>query len=618
MLKLDGLEKLREEGLKSLWPLQTKLVVGLASCGLAAGAAQIYHVLEEEKDPHGLIGRTGCLGPCGREPLVEVRFPDGIRLFYGEVSPERAQKLWKASKNGEIFREGLLFWDARDKAGAGPAELRGVPNFSEHPFYRKQRRLVLGNCGFIDPLNIREYIATGGYFALAKALEMEPEAVMEEVKRAGLRGRGGAGFPTGRKWELCRNAKGTKKYVICNGDEGDPGAYMDRSVLEGTPHAVIEGMLIGAYAVGADEGYIYVRAEYPLAVQHLRLAIREATEFGLLGENILGSGFSFQLRLFEGAGAFVCGEETALLASLEGRRGQPRPRPPFPVESGLFGKPTVINNVETWATVPHIVRNGADWFRSIGTQKSPGTKIFSLTGKIQNTGLVEVPVGTTLRELIFEIGGGPPGGKRFKAVQIGGPSGGCLPQELLDLPIDYESLTAAGAMMGSGGMVVVDETTCMVELARFFLEFTQAESCGQCPPCRIGTRRMLEILTRLTLGRGRAGDLELLAELASGVKEASLCGLGRTAPNPVLTTLRYFRAEYEEHLSGRCPAGVCKALITYLIDPELCAGCGLCASACPQGAILGQKGKTHRILLERCIRCGACIHVCPKGAIKKK
>lgn len=620
-LTLEDLAGLREASRQLLWPSPGKLVVGMSSCGLAAGAAEVYEALLASQE-HGLeftIGKTGCLGLCSREPLLEVRLPSGIRVVYGEVKGDETEELLKSIKQGVIPREGALFWIGEEEdRSLLPPDLEGLPHISTYPFYRLQRRTVLANCGFIDPLEIREYIATGGYSALAKALSMDPEEVIEEVKRSGLRGRGGAGFPTGRKWEFCRKAKSEKKYVICNADEGDPGAYMDRSVLEGNPHAVIEGMLIGAYAIGADEGYVYVRAEYPLAVKHLQIAVQQAEEIGLLGENILGTSFSFVLHIFEGAGAFVCGEETALLASIEGRRGQPRPRPPFPAQKGLWGRPTNINNVETWANVPHIIANGADWFRSLGTEGSPGTKIFSLTGKVRNTGLVEVPMGTTLRELIFDIGGGPPEGKRFKAVQIGGPSGGCLPEELLDLPIDYESLTEAGAMMGSGGMVVVDEDTCMVELARFFLEFTQAESCGQCPPCRIGTKRMLEILTRITEGRGRPGDPELLQELAWAVKEASLCGLGKTAPNPVLTTLRYFRDEYEAHLSGKCPAGTCRALIVYSIDPEVCAGCGLCAEACPQGAIVGEPGKPHRILAELCIRCGACAAACPKGAITSR
>ncbi len=614
------LERLREEGERELFPPHGKILVGMASCGLAAGADKVYIKIAKGLERHGLnftIGKTACLGFCSREPLVELRIPSGLRLIYQQIDEEKADTLVAAWSRNDLTPEWALCQIQGEKGEPyllSPA-LRQISSDRDLNFYSKQRKVVLRNCGLIDPLNIKEYIACGGYFSLYKALQMSPLEIIEEVKRSGLRGRGGAGFPTGKKWELCYRAPGKKKYVICNADEGDPGAYMDRSVLEGSPHSIIEGMIIGAYAVGADEGYIYVRAEYPLAVKHLRMAIAQAEELGLLGKDILGSGFSFRLHVFEGAGAFVCGEETALIASIEGRRGQPRPRPPYPVESGLFGKPTVINNVETWANVPLIIAHGAEWFRSMGTPRSPGTKIFSLTGKVKNTGLVEVPMGITLRELIFEIGGGPPEGKQFKAVQIGGPSGGCLPAELLDLPIDYESLTQAGAMMGSGGMVVVDEDTCMVELARFFLEFTQAESCGQCPPCRLGTKRMLEILTRITQGRGKPRDLSLLEELALGVREASLCGLGRTAPNPVLTTLRYFRSEYEAHLEGKCPAKFCRALLAYQIDPELCVGCGLCARACPQGAIFGEKGKPHRIELRLCVRCRACVSACPKGAI---
>jgi len=607
---LRELEVLREELRKSKDSGQICITICGGTGCRALGSEELLAAIKAELNHHRTknveVKLTGCHGLCERGPIVVIQ-PEGI--FYPGLRSENVPEVIQAILADRVV-DRLLYHD--------PSTGKPVIRQEDIPFYRKQKRLVLAANGRIDPTSIYDYIAIGGYQALGKALQMDPEEIIEEIKRAGLRGRGGAGFPTGKKWELCRRAPGTKKYVICNGDEGDPGAYMDRSVLEGNPHSVIEGMIIGAYAVGANEGYIYVRAEYPLAIKHLRIAIAQAEELGLLGEDILGSGFSFHLHIFEGAGAFVCGEETALIASIEGRRGQPRPRPPYPVESGLFGKPTVINNVETWANVPLIIAHGAEWFRSMGTPGSPGTKIFSLTGKVKNTGLVEVPMGITLRELIFEIGGGPPEGKRFKAVQIGGPSGGCLPAELLDLPIDYESLTQAGAMMGSGGMVVVDEDTCMVELARFFLEFTQAESCGQCPPCRLGTKRMLEILTRITQGRGKPGDLSLLEELALGVREASLCGLGRTAPNPVLTTLRYFRTEYEAHLEGRCPAKFCRALLAYQIDPELCVGCGLCAQTCPQGAIFGEKGKPHRIEMRLCVRCGACAAACPKGAISAR
>lgn len=577
----------------------------------AFGSEELATGLREEVDKQRLgreieVKLTGCHGLCERGPIV-VTQPEG--LFYAGLKPDDSAAVVWALARGQVADQ-FLYVD--------PDSGEPVLREEDIPFYRKQKRLVLAANGRIDPTSIEDYIEIGGYQALAKALfTMDPEQAIGEVKRAGLRGRGGAGFPTGVKWEHCRRAAGEKRYVICNGDEGDPGAYMDRSVLEGNPHLVIEGMLVGAYAVGADEGIVYVRAEYPLAVKNLRLAIAQAEELGLLGEDILGTGFSCKIHIFEGAGAFVCREATALAASIEGRRGQPRLRPPRLVEAGLFGKPTVLNNVETWANVPLIIQNGADWFRSFGTPNSPGTKIFSLTGKVRNTGLVEVAMGTTLRELIFEIGGGPPEGKKFKAVQIGGPSGGCLPESLLDLPIDYESLTESGAMMGSGGMVILDEDTCMVELARFFLEFTHAESCGQCPPCRIGTRRMLEILTRLTEGRGRPTDLELLEELAYAVNDGSLCGLGRTVPNPVLTTLRYFREEYEEHLKGHCPAGVCRALVSFAIVPERCVGCGLCVRVCPCGVIFGERGRPHRIAKALCIRCGACAAACPKEAIHK-
>ena len=573
--------------------------------GEELAAALRQEVRRRNRDGEVEVMLTGCHGLCERGPIVVVQ-PEGV--FYPGLKTEDAAEVVEALLHGRVV-ERLLYRD--------PSSGQAIAREEEIPFYRHQRRLVLAANGRLDPTSIADYIAGGGYQALAKALRMEPEEIIAEVKRAGLRGRGGAGFPTGRKWEFCRHASGRDKYVIGNGDEGDPGAYMDRSVLEGNPHLVIEGMLIGAYAVGAAEGYLYVRAEYPLAVQHLRMAIAQAEEWGLLGEDILGSGFSFRLRVFEGAGAFVCGEETALLASIEGRRGQPRPRPPFPAQHGLWGKPTVINNVETWANVPLIVAHGADWFRSLGTVGSPGTKIFSLTGNVKNTGLLEIPMGMTLREIVYGIGGGPREGARCKAVQIGGPSGGCIPEELFDTPVDFDSLQGIGAMMGSGGLVVLYEDSCMVGVARYFLEFTQDESCGQCPPCRVGTKRMLEILNRITAGRGRATDLDLLEEVAWGVKEGSLCGLGQTAPNPVLTTLRYFRAEYEAHLRGRCPAGACRALVAYIITAEGCVGCGLCAKVCPQGAISGEPRSPYRIEPRLCSRCGACLSACPKGAIRK-
>jgi len=494
-----------------------------------------------------------------------------------------------------------------------------VPYYRDIPFYSKQHRIVLSNCGYIDPEKIEEYIARDGYIALGKALlEMTPEEVLDEVKKSGLRGRGGAGFPTGLKWEFARKAPGNKKYVICNADEGDPGAFMDRSTLEGDPHSVIEGMALGAYAIGADEGYIYCRAEYPLAIKRLKIAIAQAEEMGLLGDNIMGTNFSFHLHLKEGAGAFVCGEETALMASIEGRRGMPRPRPPFPAQHGLWGKPTNINNVETWANVPKIILNGADWFASMGTEKSKGTKIFALTGKITNTGLIEVPMGITIKEIIYELGGGILNGKEFKAVQIGGPSGGCLTKEHLDLPIDYESLTGAGAIMGSGGLVVMDEDTCMVDVARFFLEFTQRESCGKCVPCREGTKQMLLMLEKICKGEGTLEDLSKLEELAYMVKETSLCGLGQTAPNPVITTIRYFRDEYLAHIEEkRCPAKVCPALIKYVVDPDKCRKCGLCARNCPVKCISGDRQTPYFIDQEKCIKCGTCMQVCPFGVIAK-
>jgi len=551
------LENLKEKGLRSLFPGSFKVIVGLSSCGRAAGAGTIYSMMDSELSGSGIrVGQTGCLGFCSREPLVEIFDPEGRSVVFGDVNMEKAEELVASLKRGEMPVNGAL--GSRNFGGGEP--LPDIPSLDSIPFYRKQKRLVLKNCGLIDPENLSEYVATGGYFGLMKVLESyTPDEVIEEIKRSKLRGRGGAGFPTGLKWEFTRKADGDLKYIICNADEGDPGAYMDRTVLEGDPFSVIEGMTIGSYAMGARKGYIYVRAEYPLAVMRLEKAIRIARKTGLLGKNILDTGHDFDIEIKEGAGAFVCGEETALIASIESERGMPRPRPPFPANKGLWGKPTNINNVETWANIPRIIEKGAGWFAGLGTERSGGTKVFSITGNVKYTGLVEVPLGTPIRDLIFDIGGGVTGGN-FKAVQTGGPSGGVIPEQYLDTPIDYENLAALGSIMGSGGMIVMNDTTCMVSMARFFIEFTQDESCGKCSPCRLGTKRLLEMLERLTRGEGQEGDLEKLEHLAKYVKECALCGLGKTAPNPVLSTLKYFREEYEAHIAGRCLTGTCEFL----------------------------------------------------------
>jgi NADH-quinone oxidoreductase subunit F len=590
----------------------TKVIVGMGTCGLSAGARQVYEKLEGilEANPGAFeLSGTSCIGMCYREPLVEIR-SGGERTIYGGVTEELAQEIFdRHVKGGEILEEHMALGISEGEIGAG----------SEMEFQSLQEKIVLRNCGTIDPESIEEYEKAGGYEGLSKALlEMTPEGIIDEMKASGLRGRGGAGFPTGLKWSFAAGNEADKKYVVCNADEGDPGAFMDRSVLEGDPHAILEGMMICGRAIGASFGYIYCRAEYPLAIRRLTIAIDEAREKGYLGKDILGSGFDFDIKIKQGAGAFVCGEETALFASIEGQRGMPRIRPPFPAEKGLWGKPTNNNNVETYANVPWIIVNGAGAYAAFGSEKSKGTKVFALAGKVLRGGLAEVPMGTTIDDLVHKIGGGIKDGREFKAVQMGGPSGGCIPAHLGQTPVDFESIPATGAIMGSGGMVVLDDTTCMVEMARFFLEFTQNESCGKCTFCRVGTLRMLEILTRITKGEGEPDDIEKLVELGEKIKEASLCGLGQTAPNPVLTTIRYYRDEYEAHINDkRCPAASCEALVDFNIEPEKCTGCTLCAKNCPVDAISGERKKLHVIDNSICVRCGKCITSCNFDAVYK-
>jgi NADH-quinone oxidoreductase subunit F len=606
-------EKIHKRAVSEWEALQSSkkplLLVGAGTCGSAAGALDVLKAINkelEQQNIEAIVIQVGCMGLCFAEPMIGIVKPGRPQIIYGNLTPEIATQLVKDYLVTDNPRPDLAL------GYVGDGKANGIPNFFELPVLKPQVRVVLHNCGFIDPESINHYIANGGYSGLVKALKMTPEAIIEEIKKSGLRGRGGAGFSTGQKWDFCRKAPGKEKYIICNADEGDPGAFMNRSLLEGDPHSVLEGMAIGAYAIGANHGYIYCRAEYPLALERLRLALQQMEEYGFIGDNILGSGFDFHVKIKEGAGAFVCGEETALMASIEGKRGMPRARPPFPAISGLWGKPTNINNVETWANTARILQKGSEWYSQHGSEKSRGTKTFALVGKVERTGLIEVPLGITLRQIIYEIGGGILKGREFKAVQTGGPSGGCLPSSMLNSPVDYESLAAAGSIMGSGGMIVADEDTCMVDLTKYFLTFTQAESCGKCTPCRVGTRQMLGILDRITRGEGKPEDIEQLQGIANTVKQGSLCGLGQTAPNPVLTTIRYFRNEYEAHINEkRCPALVCKNLISFYILPDKCQGCMICARNCPTEAIAGGKRLIHVIDQDKCIKCGTCTDLCP-------
>ncbi|VVB63483.1 Coenzyme F420 hydrogenase subunit gamma [uncultured archaeon] len=623
----EDLEKIRGEAKKAwddLFSADTLVCTGMSTCGISAQACQTQDAIKAELSERGHPARfmkVGCLGLCYAEPLVCVKRPGQPMICYGYVTPEVVPSLAdKAILGDDLWKERALgvvdLPDLKDQSAQ-----TDIPSIWEHPMLKPQVRIALRNCGIIDPESIDHYLARDGYSALVKTLSTKPEAVIEEVKISGLRGRGGAGFPTGLKWEFCRKAAGKEKYLICNADEGDPGAFMDRSVLEGDPHSVLEGMLIAAHAIGSTAGIIYCRAEYPLALQRLEIALRQARDYGLLGDDILGSGMNFDITIKEGAGAFVCGEETALMASIEGHRGMPKTRPPFPANAGLWSKPTNINNVETFANLSTIVNRGGDWYNSIGIGKSKGTKTLSLAGAVRRAGLIEVPMGMTLREIIFDIGGGIPGDRACKGVLTGGPSGGCIPADHLDTPVDYESLAKVGSIMGSGSMIIIDEGTCIVDLARFFLTFTQRESCGKCTPCRIGTRQMLGILEKITRGEADLSDLSKLERLANAVRNGSLCALGSTAPNPVLTTMRFFRNEFEEHiLRGNCPSLVCKDLTSFHIDSGRCRSCGICAESCPAEAISGQFKAAHVIDQDKCIRCGVCFSVCPEkfSAITRK
>ena len=612
---MKSLDAQRKSALKAWEALENSdrpvIYVGAASCGIAAGAAEVREAISSHlaaKRIRADVIQVGCIGPCYLEPLVDVQMPGKPRISYSNMSPDLVGRLLDSFlERNEIFKRHLV-------GHLGRNGFEGAPSFFDHPMLAHQVRIVLRNCGIIDPANSDHYLARDGYKGFERALSLGSEEVIEIVKNSGLRGRGGAGFPTWRKWRVCRETQSDRRFLICNADEGDPGAFMNRSLLEGDPHAVLEGMLIAAYAIGATEGFVYARAEYPLAIERLRTAIAQMREMGLLGNQILGSDLSFDIKVKEGAGAFVCGEETALIASIEGRRGMPRTRPPFPAVEGLWGKPTIINNVETLGTLPNILRNGAEWYSQYGTETSKGTKTFSLVGKLRRTGLIEVPLGTTLRTVIYDVGGGLV--KGFKAVQTGGPSGGCLGEEFLDSPIDYEALAAAGSIMGSGGLIVLDSNTCIVDTAKYFLKFTQAESCGKCVPCRVGTRHLVDILERISQGKGEIADLDRLERLASTIRCGSLCGLGATAPNPVLTALKYFRAEFLAHIvERRCPAAVCRDLVVYRIRTEKCTGCQRCVQVCPSGAITGPRSEPHNLDMSKCIKCRSCYEICRFDAI---
>jgi len=611
MNKFSNIQKQAIETWQALQQSKDPVVyVGMGSCGLASGAGAVWDTLQHarQKEKIKLI-KVGCIGPCYLEPFMDIQAHGSPRLSFNNVDPVRAEKLIKA-----YVGKGDTRMKPIGHLGDPELKMNGTKSFWDLPMFKNQERIVLRNCGIVDPEDILHYIARDGFNGLINTINKEPEAVIEEIRISGLRGRGGAGFPSYRKWEFCRSAKGSPKYLICNADEGDPGAFMNRSLIEGDPFALLEGMLIAAYGIGASLGYIYIRAEYPLAIQRLRIAMAQMKEIGLIGKNILGSGFNFEIRIKEGAGAFVCGEETALIASIEGKRGMPRSRPPFPAVSGLHGKPTTIHNVETLATIPNIMRKGGEWYAGFGTEQSKGTKTFALVGKVRRTGLIEVPLGTTLREIIFDIGGGSL--KPFKAVQTGGPSGGCLSKEYLDLPIDYQSLQDAGTIMGSGGLIVMDEHSCMVDVAQYFLRFTSQESCGKCVPCRIGTRKMVEILEKITVGKGTLEDLAALESLSGTISKGSLCGLGQTAPNPVRTTIKYFRDEYIAHIEDkRCPAAVCRDLVEYRVIKEKCTGCQRCVEVCPADAIVGPRSEPHNLDPNKCIKCRACYEICRFDAI---